>query len=102
MRKLVSLLIVTLIVPAAMLGLPADARAVTMDWRTIGNPGNAPDTSVTMITDFTTGYGAVDYSYKIGTYDVNNSQYTEFLNAKDPTGANTLNLWNSGMQTDVL
>ena len=32
----------------------------------------------------------VGYSYNIGTYDVTNSQYVEFLNTKDPTGANTL------------
>ena len=37
------------------------------------------------------------YIYNIGTYDVTNSQYVEFLNAKDPTGANPLGLYNSNM-----
>ena len=37
-----------------------------------------------------TGYGAVDYSYNIGTYDVTVGQYVAFLNANDPTGANPL------------
>ena len=40
--------------------------------------------------DRLTGYGAVPYAYNIGTYDVTNSQYVEFLNTKDPTGANLL------------
>jgi formylglycine-generating enzyme len=63
----------------------ADAHAVTMSWSPVGNPGNSNDG---------TGYGAVGYSYNIGTYDVTNSQYVEFLNDKDPTGANALGLYN--------
>jgi formylglycine-generating enzyme len=39
----------------------------------------------------------VPYTYKIDKYDVTYSQYAEFLNAKDPTGANTLGLYNSAM-----
>ena len=66
----------------------ADARAVTMAWSTVGNAGNANDG---------TGFGAVGYAYNIGTKDVTNSQYAEFLNTKDPTGANTLGLWNGNM-----
>ncbi len=38
---------------------------------TVGNPGNAADT---------TGYGAVAYEYKIGKYEVTNEEYCEFLN----------------------
>ena len=37
------------------------------------------------------------YSYQIGTYDVTASQYVAFLNTKDPTGANTLGLYNDQM-----
>jgi formylglycine-generating enzyme len=66
----------------------ADAGAVTIDWSPVGNPGNAADG---------VRYGAVGYSYNIGTYDVTNSQYVEFLNAKDGSGLNTLGLYNSGM-----
>jgi formylglycine-generating enzyme len=39
----------------------------------------------------------VAYNYNIGTKDVTNSQYAEFLNTKDPSGTNTLGLWNSNM-----
>jgi formylglycine-generating enzyme required for sulfatase activity len=69
---------------------------VNIDWVPVGHPGNAPDT-VVMTTDGTSGYGAVPYSYNIGKYDVTNSQYAEFLNTKDASGANLLRLWNSDM-----
>ena len=61
----------------------------------VGNPGNAPDTVV--MGDGTAGYGSVPYSYQIDKYDVTNSQYADFLNTKDPSGTNTLGLWNSLM-----
>ncbi len=48
------------------------AHAVTIDWVTVGDPGNAADT---------TGYGAVGYEYQIGKYEVTIQQYTDFLNA---------------------
>jgi sulfatase modifying factor 1 len=60
-------------------------------WSPVGNPGNAPDPA--------TGFGAVDYSYNIGTYDVTNSQYVAFLNSNVPGGetADPLVLYNSNM-----
>jgi PEP-CTERM putative exosortase interaction domain len=68
--------------------IASSASAVTIDWTPIGNPGNPADTQV-MTTDRTSGYGSVPYTYSIGTYEVTNAQYTEFLNAKaksDPLG----------------
>ena len=72
---------------ALLLAFCANARAVTIDWTTVGNPNNPADTQV-MVTDSTSGYGSVPYTYQIDKYDVTDSQYTEFLNAKDPTGTN--------------
>jgi formylglycine-generating enzyme len=66
--------------------LASSASAVTMDWTAVGNPGNAADT---------TGFGAVSYAYSIGTYDVTNAQYAEFLNAKAPS--DPLGLYNASM-----
>ncbi|MCX6879007.1 MAG: SUMF1/EgtB/PvdO family nonheme iron enzyme [Verrucomicrobia bacterium] len=55
------------------LATPAFA-VVSMSWTTIGDVNNLADPS--------TGYGAVDHAYNIGTYEVTNAQYVEFLNAK--------------------
>jgi formylglycine-generating enzyme required for sulfatase activity len=78
---------------ALSIPLPAQGTAlpVTMAWSPVGNPGNTADPL--------TGYGAVAYNYGIGTYDVTNTQYVTFLDANDPTGADPLNLYNTGMST---
>jgi sulfatase modifying factor 1 len=56
--------------------LASSASAVTMAWTPIGNPGNACDPQSAGC------FGSVGYAYSIGTYDVTNAQYAEFLNAK--------------------
>jgi hypothetical protein len=57
-------------VATALLSLaPPHARAVTIDWVTVGNPGNANDS-------LTPAFGAVDYAYRIGKYEVTIQQYT--------------------------
>ena len=81
---------------ADVFNLPAGQTSLS--FVTAGNPGNAPDTAV--MSDGTSGYGSVPYTFQIGTYDVTNYQYAEFLNAKDPTGLNTLGLYNPNMGTD--
>ena len=63
-----------------VLVLASTAGAVQIEWVTVGNPGNPPDTEV-MLTDGTTGYGAVEYTYQIGKFEITTAQYTEFLNA---------------------
>ena len=60
--------------------IASSASAVAMEWRFVGNAGNYPDAEV--MNDETTGYGSVPYAYYIGTYEVTNAQYAEFLNAK--------------------
>ncbi len=67
------------LVIGASLTLASPAVAVTIDWVTVGDPGNAADTAV--MDDYTTGYGAVPYAYRISKYEVTNAQYAEFLNA---------------------
>lgn len=66
---------------------------VTIDWVSVSDPGNQPDNY--HATDGTTNYGAVNYNYKIGKFEVTCEQYAVFLNNKaksDPYG-----LWNPGM-----
>jgi formylglycine-generating enzyme required for sulfatase activity len=77
-------------VAALLASLAVPARAVTIDMVTVGNPGNANDT---------TNYGGVNYSYQIGKYDVTIGQYTDFLNAVATT--DTYSLYNTRMATDL-
>ena len=76
---------------AALVGAPASA--VTIDWVTVGDPGNACDVQAGGC------FGAVDYVYKISKYEVTNAQYAEFLNAvaaADPNG-----LYDTGMESTI-
>ncbi len=74
-----------------LLALATTAHAdVSFEWVTVGDPGNALPT-----TGFQTG--RVDYVYYISKHEVTNSQYVEFLNTVDPTGANDKLLYDPGM-----
>ena len=68
------------------------ASAVTIETVPVGNPGNAADTHGD-------GYGAVDYEYNIGKYEVTAGQYTEFLNAVADT--DTYGLYNTDMWSNT-
>ena len=78
----------SLLISATILGSFASA-SVTIDWVTVGNAGNAADS--------TTGYGSVAYEYQIGKYEVTNAQYGAFLNAAAKT--DSYELYNSNMST---
>jgi hypothetical protein len=74
---------------AACLLLQVSAWAVSVDWVTVGDPGNLCDQQGQGC------FGAVDYEYRIAQFEVTNAQYAEFLNAKavsDPLG-----LYNTSM-----
>jgi len=61
----------------------------SLDFVTVGNPGNANDTH---------GYVAVDYVYAIGKYEVTAGQYTAFLNAvakTDTYGLYSTSMWST-------
>jgi formylglycine-generating enzyme len=83
-------------------GLCVEVRAVTIAWSPVGNPGNAADiTDGDEYTDGLQTFGAVGYTYRIGTYDITTTQYVEFLNSKDPGGLNALNLYSLNMSNAV-
>jgi formylglycine-generating enzyme required for sulfatase activity len=69
-----------------LMGASAVSAAITIATVSVGNVGNAADT---------TGFGEVDYAYNIGEYDVTSSQYTAFLNAVAAT--DTYGVYNSFM-----
>ena len=78
-----------------LVALGTTAQAVTIDWVTVGDAGNAADTEV--MNDGTTGYGAVGSEYRIAKYEITAGQYTEFLSAVAAT--DTYGLYNTGMSS---
>src|SRR5258708_6905146 len=75
---------------ADVLQMPPGLTSV--EFVTVGNPGNAPDTRYDAV-----GFGSVDHVYQMGKYEITAGQYTEFLNAvakDDPNG-----LYNSNMSS---
>jgi formylglycine-generating enzyme required for sulfatase activity len=72
----------------------AESPLVTIDTVTVGDAGNAPDS---------TTYGAVADVFAIGKYEVTISQYTTFLNSVASVGGDSyiVDLWNTSMSTDL-
>jgi sulfatase modifying factor 1 len=69
------------------------AAAVAIETVNVGNPGNAGDTQQQG------SFGAVDYVYAIGRYEVTAGQYAAFLNAVAAT--DTYALYDANMWTDA-
>jgi probable HAF family extracellular repeat protein len=78
-------------VVASIVVISAESRAVTIETVSVGNTGNPADVHPSA------SFGSVAYPYHIGTYEVTNAQYVEFLNAVDPIAINALALYNPGM-----
>ena len=72
-------------VTIVVFGWVSGVQALQMDWVTVLDRDNAPDTRYDA-----TGYGGVSYVYNIGKYEVTNSQYAEFLNAVAASDPNDL------------
>jgi formylglycine-generating enzyme len=89
MKKVIQIVFLAVVID---LGSAAMAE-VNIETVHVGNPGNAADTEV--MSDGTTGYGAVNYEYNIGKYEVTAGQYCEFLNAVAKT--DTFGLYNPNM-----
>jgi formylglycine-generating enzyme required for sulfatase activity len=77
---------------ALLFSVAAHAEPIDYQLVPVGNPGNANDT-------IGAGYGAVNYEYQIGKYDVTIGQYTDFLNAVAKT--DNYSLYNTSMGTDL-
>jgi formylglycine-generating enzyme required for sulfatase activity len=79
-----------LLLVAASVAQGAAASAVTIDWVTVGDPGNAADD---------TGFGSVAQVYRIAETEVTNAQYAEFLDAVAATDTN--GLYNASMSSSA-
>jgi sulfatase modifying factor 1 len=75
------------------LAVPTHAQ-VTLDWVTVGDPGNVGDT-----TGNPNLAGAVADSFQIMKYEFTNQQYTDFLNSVAAT--DTYSLYNVSMDSDA-
>jgi len=93
LRRLATAALVTSIL--ATLAVP-HVHAVTIDWVTVGNPGNQDNIDPNNRFGI---MGGVGYIYQISKYETTIGQYTEFLNAvakSDP-----YSLYVTGMGTDL-
>ena len=77
--------VVAVIVAIAVAGR---AQAAPVNMATIGNPGNAANT---------TGLGAVGTAFKMARTEVSNAEYAAFLNSVDATGVNPRGIYNTLM-----
>lgn len=82
-----------LVLSVLLVALPAGA--VTIDWVTVGDPGNTADTASNC---FGANCGFVADAYRISKYEVTNAQYAEFLNAK--AASDPLALYSTKMDFD--
>ena len=87
----------TILFVGVLLALCSGTQAVTMDWVTVGNAGNAGEQSRLAGYGDTTYYGGVNYEYQIGKYEVTAGQYTGFLNSVAAT--DTFGLYNASMDS---
>ena len=76
-QQLAGLLVVGIAQAQSVFNMPNGEAS--LQFVTVGNPNNSPDTTV--MDDGTSGYGSVPYSYQMGKYDVTVGQYCQFLNA---------------------
>ena len=86
--------LLALLLAAPLTALAGPASAVTIDWVTVGDPGNACDTDSRRAASARSAY-----TYQIAKYEVTNAQYAEFLNAK--AAADPLGLYNTSMGADA-
>jgi sulfatase modifying factor 1 len=74
----------------------APAHAVTIDWVTVGDPGNIGDPLASVGRN-----GFVRDEFRIMKYEWTNAQYVDFLNAVDSNGTNLNAVYNASMSTSV-
>ncbi len=79
-------LIVLLVLAMSNVASATIVQGIDIDFVTIGNSGNSGDTRI--VSDGTTGYGAVAYDYSIGKYEITNGQWDAFVSAAGSPNGN--------------
>ena len=82
-----------LIVSIVLAGVADRLEAITIDTVPVGNAGNGNDSQSFFL------YGGVAYGYRIGTTEVTNAQYVDFLNAK--AASDPFALYNANMGSNA-
>ena len=78
-------MVIVCVMTVANIASATIVQGINIDFVTIGNAGNNLDTTV--MNDGTSGYGAVGYEYRIGKYEVTNTQWDQFTAVTGaPTG----------------
>jgi hypothetical protein len=75
---------------------PAMLMPVTIDYATVGNPGN-----VALNTGTYGPRGSVSETFNIAKYETSNADYVKFLNTVDPSGTNPNSIYNAAMTSDA-
>jgi sulfatase modifying factor 1 len=91
MKRLHLYELLALVLASGLMLVETASALVTIDSVPVGDIGNPNDP--------TTGYGAVNYGYSIGKYEVTLNQYTAFLNAVGAT--DTYGLYHPGMESNL-
>ncbi len=84
-----------LLLAAGLLAASSASAMINIDTVPVGPPGNTGEVQSQGT------FGAVDYGYDIGTYEVTNTEYAAFLNAVDATGTNPNGIYNTSMELDT-
>ncbi len=88
--------VVSIGVAALLASLAVPAHAVTIDWVTVGDPGNTADT-----TGDPNPAGSVAEAFRIMKFEFTNAQYTAFLNSVDASGTNPNLVYNADMGSNA-
>lgn len=100
LQKIMKLPLATSLVMA--LAAASASAAVSIDWVTIGDPGNAAQSAANRAHSFGSGgdgFGAVADTYRIARNETTISDYAVFLNAV--AKSNDYGLWNSSMGSNA-
>jgi len=88
MRRTILVTVIASLMTAANIASAELIQGISIDFVTIGNPGNPGDTRTDYPGANPYGCGAVEYIYEIGKYEVTNAQWYDFVSAAGAPSGN--------------